>query len=43
MLRKKLGTTDEKLLKIAFLETVYKNDFSKEELYRIKLFFNKKD
>ncbi|MBA2562710.1 MAG: hypothetical protein H0V14_07290 [Chitinophagaceae bacterium] len=43
MLRKKLGTTDEKLLKIAFVETVYKNDFSKEELYRIKLFFNKKD
>lgn len=41
MLRKKLNTPDENLLKIAFVETVYKNDFSKEELDRIKLFFSK--
>lgn len=41
MLRKKLHTNDDKLLKIAFVETVYKDDFSKEELDRIKLFFRK--
>ncbi len=43
MLRKKLKTTDDKLLKIAFVETVYKNDFSKEELDRIRTFFSKND
>ena len=41
MLRKKLNTTDETSLKIAFVETVYKDDFSKEELDRIRLFFSK--
>lgn len=39
MLSKKLHTTDEKLLKTAFVETVYKDDFSKEELARIRKFF----
>jgi hypothetical protein len=43
MLRKKLNTTDEKLLKIAFVETVYEDDFSEEELDRIRLFFSKND
>ncbi|MGI8635319.1 MAG: hypothetical protein ACR2KZ_07935 [Segetibacter sp.] len=43
MLRKKLHTTDEKLLKIAFVETVYKDNFSKEELDRIRLFFSRRD
>ena len=40
-LKKKLQTTDEKLLKIAFIETVYKDDFSAEEHQRIKEFFMK--
>lgn len=43
MLRKKLNTTDEKLLKIAFVETVYKDDFSEEALDRIRLFFSKNE
>ena len=43
MLKKKLNTTDDKILRIAFVETVYKNDFSQEELDRIKLFFSLKD
>ena len=40
MLKKKLNTTNDNLLKIAFVETVYKNSFSKEELDRIRLFFS---
>lgn len=43
MLRRKLGTTDENMLKIAFVETVYKDDFTGEELERIRNFFNKGD
>jgi hypothetical protein len=42
MLRKKLNTNDEKLLKIAFVETVYKDDLSKEDLDRIRVLFSKK-
>ncbi len=41
LLKKKLQSTDEKLLKIAFIETVYKDDFSAEEHKRIKEFFMK--
>ncbi len=43
MLSRKLNTTDENLLKIAFVETVYKDDLSKEDIDRIKVFFSKKD
>ncbi len=43
MLRKKLNTSNEKLLKIAFIETVYKNDFSAEEMDRIRAFFSRND
>ncbi len=43
MLSRKLNTTDEKLLTIAFIETVYKNDLSKEDMERVKVFFNNKD
>ena len=39
MLRKKLNTNNEHRLKIAFVETVYGHEFSKEELGRIKDFF----
>ena len=39
MLRKRLNTTDETALKIAFVETVYKDDFSETELERIHEFF----
>lgn len=42
VLKKRLNTTDEKRLKLAFVETVYKDDFSKEDLDRIKLFFSEK-
>ncbi len=42
MLKKKLNTNDEKVLKIAFVETVYKNDFSEEDMERIKFFLANK-
>ena len=41
MLKRRLNTSDETTLKIAFVETVYKNDFSREEFERIRDFFNK--
>ncbi len=43
MLSKKLNTTDERLLKIAFVQTVYNDDLSKEDMDRVKLFLSKKD
>lgn len=43
MLKKKLNTNDEQVLKMAFIETVYQDDFSTEELNRIRLFFLEKN
>ena len=39
LLKKKLQTEDEGILKAAYIETVYKDDFSAEEMERIKKHF----
>jgi len=38
LLKKQLGTNDPATLKAAFVEAVYKDDFSKEEMERIRIF-----
>jgi|GEM_PF-5384170 len=38
LLKKQLGTNDPATLKAAFVETFYKDDFSKEEMERIRIF-----
>ncbi len=39
LLKKQLGTKDPATLKAAFVEAVYKDDFSEEELERVRVFF----
>jgi hypothetical protein len=43
LLEKNMNTLNKSILKIAYINTHYKNNFSSDELNRIAIFFNNKN